>query len=418
MKENTTPGPDGLGVSFYKNFWETVKGELMEMINDFYLENLDIARLNYGLITLIPKVQEARDVKQFRPICLLNISFKIFTKLLVERLANKAQKLTDPCQTAFIKGRYILDGVVILHEVIHELRTKKQKGVIFKIDFEKAYDSVRWDFVEEVLSRKGFDNRLKGWIMSTIKGGRVCININGENNPCFKTHRGLRQGDPLSPLMFNLVADALAHVMNKAKEKGYIKGVVPHLLEGGITHLQYADDTIIMMEGDAESIKNAKFLLYCFEWMSGLKINYHKSELVTFGYEENQQIEIANALNCKIGQLPMTYLGIPISDKALGISAFKPVVEKMRKKLQPWKGKNLTSGGRLTLTNTSLSSLPIYMMGVYLLQEGIHQQMDTIRSQFFLRGDPSQFKYHMVKWENVCLPKDFGGLGILNTRLS
>lgn len=112
------------------------------MMNDFYMENLDLARLNFGVITLTPKVQEAKDVKQFRPICLLNVSFKIFTKLIAERLASKAQQLIDPCQTALIRGRYILDGVVMLHEIAHEMRTKKKKGVILKIDFEKAYDSV------------------------------------------------------------------------------------------------------------------------------------------------------------------------------------------------------------------------------------------------------------------------------------
>lgn len=115
--------------------------------------------------------------------------------------------------------------------------------------------------------RKGFNNKLRGWIMKTIKGGKVCVNINGENNPYFKTYRGLRQGDPLSPIMFNLAADALAHVMNKAREKGRVKGVRgdPTSSRGGITHLQYADDTIIMTEGDPKSIKNVKFLLYCFE---------------------------------------------------------------------------------------------------------------------------------------------------------
>lgn len=346
MKENSAPGPDGFGVAFYKKFWDTIKGGLLEMVNDIYMENLDLARLNFGVITLIPKVQEAKDVKQFRPICLLNVSFKIFTKLIAERLASKAQKLIDPCQTAFIKGRLIVDGVVMLHEIVHELHIKKKKGVIFKIDFEKAYDSVRWSFIEEVMIRKGFCSKLRGWIMKTIEGGKVCVNINGENSPYFKTHRGLRQGDPLSPLMFNLAADALAHSMNKARDKGLIKGVIPHLIEGGITHLQYADDTIIMTEGDPESIKNVKFLLYCFEWMSGLKINYHKSEVITFGYDQDQQQDIANALNCKTGVLPMTYLGFPISDRLLGVSAFNFILGKMKKKLQPWKGKNITSGGK------------------------------------------------------------------------
>jgi hypothetical protein len=105
--------------------------------------------------------------------------------------------------------------------------------VIFKIDFEKAYDIIKWSFVEEVLIKKGFSEKLRKWVMSTVRGGgRVCINKNGKNGPYFKTHRGLRQGDPLSPLLFNLAADALAYILDNAKELGLIRGVVPHLIQG------------------------------------------------------------------------------------------------------------------------------------------------------------------------------------------
>lgn len=142
-----------------------------------------------------------------------------------------------------------------------------------------------------------------------------CININGEHWPYFKTHRGLRQGDPLSPVLFNLAADALDHIVRKAKQKGHIKGVVPHIVPGGLTHLQYADDTVILMDCDDHTIKNMKFLLYCFEWMSRLKINYHKSEVNVFGVNKMEQERIANMLNCNVGSLPMTYLGLPVNDK-------------------------------------------------------------------------------------------------------
>ena len=239
MKENTAPGPNGFGVTFYKKCWNLIKGELMEMINDFYLGNLDLTKLNYGIVTLVPKVVDANNEKQFRPICLLNVSFKIFTKLVMDRLTEVAGKIISPSQTAFIKGRYILDGAVMLHEIIHELQTHKEEGVIFKIDFEKAYDRISWDFVEEIMTAKGFDKKLRDWIMSSVKWGRVCININGQNGPYFKTHRGLRQGDPLSPLLFNLAVDALDHILNKAKDTGLIKGLVTHLIPRGITHLQY-----------------------------------------------------------------------------------------------------------------------------------------------------------------------------------
>ena len=151
--------------------------------------------------------------------------------------------------------------------------------------------------------------------------------------------------------------------------------------------------------------------------MLGLKINYHKSEMIAFGVDEEEQQVLANILNCRIGQMPLKYLGFPISDRSLGVQVFKDMVEKMRKKLQPWKGKHLSSGGRLILTNSSLSSMPTYLMGMFKLQKGVHKKMDTIRSQFFWRGDCDKFKYHMINWENVCLPKDFGGAGIVNTRI-
>jgi len=107
--------------------------------------------------------------------------------------------------------------------------------------------------------------------------------------------------------------------------------------------------------------------------MTGLKINYHKSEVLVLGAERNEQERVANMLNCSIGNLPMIYLGIPISDAHLGIKALSGIVAKIRKRLQPWKGKHMSSGGRLILTNSSLSSLPLYIMGMYSLKEGIHQ---------------------------------------------
>jgi hypothetical protein len=115
------------------------------MFSDFYAEKLDIQHLNFGVITLIPKIKEASNIRQYRPICLLNVDFKVFTKVLTNRLSLVAKEAIGGNHTSFIKDGNILEGVVILHEIIHELKTKK-KGLIMKIGFEKAYDKVRWDF--------------------------------------------------------------------------------------------------------------------------------------------------------------------------------------------------------------------------------------------------------------------------------
>ena len=136
MKTNTAPGPDGFLTSFFKNFWGQVRDIILEMLQLLHREQLNIARLNYGIIVLLPKINRANQIKQFRLICLLNVIYKIITKVLTLRLNIVINKIISEAQTAFIPGRYILDGVLIVHEILHELRVRKKKGIILKLDFE------------------------------------------------------------------------------------------------------------------------------------------------------------------------------------------------------------------------------------------------------------------------------------------
>jgi hypothetical protein len=125
------------------------------------------------------------------------------------------------------------------------MRRKKKKGIVMKLDFEKAYDKVSWPFLMEVLERKNFPIKWNQWMQQIVIGGKVGINLNGEPSNYFRVFKGLRQGDPLSPLLFNLVADALATLMKKARDAGLIRGLVPELVLGGLTQLQYANDSNI-----------------------------------------------------------------------------------------------------------------------------------------------------------------------------
>jgi hypothetical protein len=134
---------------------------------------------------LLPKKTHARVIQQYRPICLLNVSFKIFTKVATNRLSSFAQKLIRPTQIAFLTGRNIMEGAVILHETIHKLHTKKQDGVIFKIDFEKAYDKVNWNFLQQTLRMKGFSQIWCEWIRLFTQGGNVNIKVNDQLGPYF-----------------------------------------------------------------------------------------------------------------------------------------------------------------------------------------------------------------------------------------
>jgi hypothetical protein len=125
MKHNKAPGPDGFPTEFYQVFWSLIKDDLMAMFCDFHNGNLPLFCLNFGIITLLPKEKEVKKIQQYRPICMLNVSFKIFTKVLANRLTAVAGRITKPSQSAFLPGRYILDGVVVLHETIHELKRRK-----------------------------------------------------------------------------------------------------------------------------------------------------------------------------------------------------------------------------------------------------------------------------------------------------
>lgn len=124
--------------------------------------------------------------------------------------------------------------------------------------------------------------------------------MNGKLGPYFKTSRGLRQGDPWSPFLFNLVGDALSVILEEAVRNGVLGSIVPHLVEGGLSHMQYADDTILFTTTEEGDILALKFLLFCFEEMTGMKINYQKSEVYVLGVEKEEELRIADILNCKV----------------------------------------------------------------------------------------------------------------------
>ena len=138
MEGNKAPGPDGFLVDFYQKFWSLIKNDLKGLLDGFFAGTVNISRLNFGVISLLPKGRDADRIQKFRPICLLNVSFKIFTKLLAVRFGKIADQIISKSQTAFIKGRNILDGVVSLHEIVHEMKTSKAKGIILKLDFERS----------------------------------------------------------------------------------------------------------------------------------------------------------------------------------------------------------------------------------------------------------------------------------------
>jgi hypothetical protein len=184
-KTDTAPGPDGFPVIFFKPCWSWLKPLLLNILNEFALGRLDNARLNFGVLSLIPKVHGEDYIKQFRPIALINVIFKFISKAYAIRLSPIAHRTISFVQTTFIKGRQILDGALALYKILDELHVSHQPAIILKLDFEKAYDKVNWAFLHTVLTRKGFESGNIHRLMHLVSGGQTAICINGEVGPFF-----------------------------------------------------------------------------------------------------------------------------------------------------------------------------------------------------------------------------------------
>lgn len=156
MERNKAPGLDVFPAEFYQVFWEVIKNDMVAMFHDFHSCSLPLFGLNFGISTLLLKKADAKQIQQYRHICLLNVNLKVFTKVAANRISNVAQKVVRSSQSTFMQGRFILDGIVILHETIHELHKEKLDGIVLKVDFEKAYDKVKLPFLLQTLRMKGF----------------------------------------------------------------------------------------------------------------------------------------------------------------------------------------------------------------------------------------------------------------------
>jgi hypothetical protein len=177
--------------------------------------------------------------------------------------------------------------------------------------------------------------------------------------------------------------------------------------------LQYADDTLILIEPTIMGVVNLKFILMCYKNMSGLKINYNKSETVVTGVSDKAKLRVARDLNCKLGTLPIQYLGLPVINKVLSVTNWHFLTEKVGHRIDPWQGMYLAAAGRLELTNSCMSNLPMFAMGLYLLHDSTHGAMNRSRARFFWEGVGDKRKYQMVDWATVYRPREHGAWAFL-----
>ena len=238
------PGPDGFNFFFIKNNWEVIGKDVVRAILFFHSNGYIPRGCNASFITLVPKKDNRYELYDFRPISLVSCVFKIFSKVLANRLKKVLPSVIDVNQFAFLVGRGLLDRVLVANETVDYLKKEKKSGVLVKVDFEKAYDSVNWKFLYYMLGRLGFSYVWVNWIKACLESASVFILVNGSPTEEFKPKRGLRQGDPLTPFLFLIVAEGLTGLMRKAKSVGIFKDVEVGSQKVQVDLLQFADDTL------------------------------------------------------------------------------------------------------------------------------------------------------------------------------
>ncbi|KAJ9671525.1 hypothetical protein PVL29_025297 [Vitis rotundifolia] len=414
MNGDKALGPDGFTMAFWQFCWGFVKEEVLELFKEFYDQNSFARSLNTTFLVLIPKKGGAEDLGDFRPISLLGGLYKLLAKVLANRLKLVIGKVVSADQNAFVKGRQILDASLIANEVVDYWQKRKEQGLVCKLDIEKAFDSINWNFLMKVMTKMGFGSRWLAWIWWCISSATFSILVNGSPAGFFPSSRGLRQGDPISPYLFILGMEVLSALINKAVEGGFISGCRLRGSEGiemNVSHPLFADDTIIFCEARKEYMTYLGWILAWFEAASGLKINLAKSELIPVGEVADLE-DMAVELGCRVRVLPSKYLGLPLGAHHKALSMWDGVEERMRRRLAIWKRQYLSKGGRITLIKSTLASIPIYQLSLFRMPKSVVRRLEKFQRDFLWGGGSLERKIHLINWEVVCTQKEKGGLGI------
>ncbi|RVW90400.1 Transposon TX1 uncharacterized 149 kDa protein [Vitis vinifera] len=346
MDRDKAPGPDGFTIAVFQDCWDVIKEDLVRVFTEFHRSGIINQSTNASFIVLIPKKSMSRRISDYRPISLITSLYKIIAKVLAGRLRGVLHETIHSTQGAFVQGRQILDAVLIANEIVDEKRRTGEEGVVFKIDFEKAYDHVSWDFLDHVLEMKGFSLRWRKWMRGCLSSVSYAVLVNGNAKGWVKASRGLRQGDPLSPFLFTIVADVLSRMLLKAEERNVLEGFRVGRNRTRVSHLQFADDTIFFSSTREEDLMTLKSVLLVFGHISGLKVNLDKSNIYGINLEQNHLSRLAVMLDCKASGWPILYLGLPLGGNPKASGFWDPVIERISRRLDGWQKAYLSFGGK------------------------------------------------------------------------
>ncbi|XP_031122605.1 uncharacterized protein LOC116025505 [Ipomoea triloba] len=414
LDPDSAAGPDGFSGSFYRSCWDTIHNDVYMAVLDFFVGVPVPKGIASAQIVLIPKKQNPVSFADFRPICLCSFASKIFTRITTSRLRQILPKLISREQTGFVESRNIQDNVLLAFELIQYLDKRcRGSNVAIKLDMMKAFDRVDWPFLQKLLTKFGFPETFVRLIMNNLSSTRLSIMVNGISCGYFQPTRGVKQGDPLSPILFILISEVLSRMLIHNIGTGLISPYATSLGCPTITHLAFADDIIIFVNGGLTSLKRLSNVLKSYQKASGQRINYHKSFFVASKRCPTQRINaMERALQMRHSKLPFKYLGINLFRGRNRVIHHHHILESIDRKLLGWQRQLLSPGGRLTLIKHVLAAIPLYSMAVVQLPKQIIKDIEQRIARFFWGFNNGKPKHHWASWKKLCYPVEEGGLGL------
>eukprot|EP00253_Pinus_taeda_P034952 PITA_34952 len=413
MGKDKSPGPDGWTIELYLHFFDLIGSDITEVVEESRLKGEIYKPFNSTFIALIPKKDEPETFEDFRPISLCNCIYKIIAKVIAIRLVPILSRNISMEQFGFLDGRQIHEAIGVAQEVLHSIKQKKKKGVVLKIDLSKAYDRINWLYIRLLLTHLGFNYSFISWIMGCITNVSFVVLINGAASPFFKSQRGLRQGCPLSPLLFLLVAKGLSRLIHQARRTDKIKGIEV-AINLYITHLLFVDDILIFSNGSCDELKEFKIIIDLFMKATGMQTNYGKSQVCVAGYNRREcnSMSILFPFHLQPLASPFKYLGFWLKPDAYKKEDWNWLIAKIEARISHWSYRWLSRAGRLTLLKSVLLAIPVYWAALTWIPKGILEKIRRLCCRFLWAGSNEKSVLPWVAWDKIARPKEWGGWGI------
>ena len=341
----------GIILSFFKFFWQDIGIFWLRSVNEGFDEGTLSVTQRQGIISILPKGNKPREfLKNWRPIALLNVSYKLLSSCIANRFKSVLHYVIHENQKGFLRGRFIGENTRLIYDTLHQSKANNIPGILLMIDFEKAFDSVSWKFISKSLQFFNFGPDIQKWIQLLNQDACLCVTQNGFLSKFFKIGRGCRQGDPVSSHLFNLCAEIMGILIRQNKN---IKGIN---LGKEVKLLQYADDTVIFLNGSDKSLKSTLDLLFQFSKYSGLKPNILKTKAIWIGSKSNCNETICSEYNIQWENGPFTILGITFTADLNNMEKlnFEEKLIKIQNEIILWNKRNITPIGRVTIAKSLL----------------------------------------------------------------